>query len=478
LRRWYHAWFLPPLFTALLFAGCAVGPNYTPPEATLPLSWNGQPDPGSIRGDADISRWWTVFNDPLLNDLIEQARQGNLDLKTAYARVKEARAQIGVAASQDLPAIEPGGQAIVQRTSEHDIASGGSTDTQYTLNVGVSWEADVFGRIRRSIEAAKADYESTEEDRIDLMISLYADVATYYFDLRTYQAGLDVTVKNIRSQRKVLELTESRFRNGLASGLDVAQAQSVLATSEAELPPLRIQLSQSFNTLAILLGRRPEDLRKDLIYSGALPEFDITAQAGVPIDLLRQRPDIRSSERQLAAAVARVGEATANMYPVFSLSGVIGLVAKDFGNLFKVGSYYYSAGPSLVWTLYKGGQLRSLLKVADAQAEQALYQYEQTLLNALAEVEVAIVTYNEQRRRVEALMRAVAASRKTLDLAISLYKDGLADFQNVLDAQRSMLDNENQLVTAKGDAAISLVSLYKALGGGWDPNEPRSADET
>ncbi len=465
------------MFAAFLFAGCAVGPNYTPPDANLPASWNNQPQPGTIQGVTDLGRWWTAFDDPLLNDLIEQARQGNLDLKTAYARVKEARAQVGVAASQDYPTVQPGGQAIVQRTSKHDIAPGGSTDTQYNLNVGVSWEADVFGRIQRAVEAAKADLQATEEDRNDLMISLFADMATAYFQVRTYQAALAVTEKNIQSQLQVLELTKSRFRNGLASGLDVAQAESVLAGSESKLPPLRIALSQSINTIAVLLGQRPEDLQKELIYPERLPQFDVSAEAGLPVNILRQRPDIRRSERQLAAAIARVGEATANMYPLFSLSGVIGLVAKDFGNLFKVGSTFYSVGPSLLWTIYQGGALRSLLKVADAQAEQALYQYEQTLLTALAEVEVAIVTYNQRRIQVDALKRAVTASRKTLDLAIRLYKDGLANFQNVLDAQRSLLDTENQLVSARGDAAISLASLYRTLGGGWDPDQTQRMDE-
>ena len=466
------------MITALLFAGCAVGPNYTPPETALPASWSQQPAPGLIRGDTDISRWWTVFNDPLLDELIEQARLNNLDLKTAYARVKEARAQIGVVASQDYPTVQPGGQAILQRTSEHDISPGGSTDSQYTLDVGVSWEADLFGRIQRAVEGAKADYQATEEDRVDLMISLFADVATYYFQIRTFQAGLAVTESNIQSQRKVLGLTQARFENGLASGLDVAQAESVLASSEAELPPLRIQLSQSLNTLAVLLGQRPEDVQEELRRPGRFPQYDVSAQAGLPMDLLRQRPDIRRAERQLASAVAGVGEATANLYPVFSLSGVIGLVAKDFGNLFKVGSYFYSVGPSLVWTVYQGGKLRSLLKVADAQAEQAFYSYEQTLLTALSEVEIAIVTYNQKREQVEALRRAVKASKKTFDLAISLYKDGLIGFQDVLDAQRSMLDTANSLVTARGDAAASLVSLYAALGGGWDPDDPRQADET
>lgn len=460
----------------LLSACAAVGPDYKPPETKVPPRWHKPPDPALVRGEAQLRRWWVVFDDPMLGSLIQRAARGNLDLKAAVARVKEARAQVGVATGRMLPEVDVPASAVRQRTSENDIGSLGGTANRFSAGLDASWEIDLFGRIRRSIEAARADYQASEEDRVDVMVTLYSEVALNYLNVRTLQARLAATQKNITSQIELLDLTRSRFRNGLATGLDVAQAETVLASSQAEVPPLRTQLGQSINTIALLLGLQPGTLQKELTPVQPIPVPPARVAVGVPADLMRQRPDIRRAERQLAAQTARIGVATADLYPTFSLLGTLGVAATDAGDLFNSNSGFFSFGPSFRWNLFDGGRIRSRIKVQDARTEQALYNYEQTVLRALSEVENAFIAYLEQIVRKEALQRTVVASRRSLELAVKLYKEGLADFQRVLDAQRNLFSFDNQLAQARGQIAADLVQMYKALGGGWQPQErPQSA---
>ncbi|KIX15253.1 efflux transporter outer membrane subunit [Dethiosulfatarculus sandiegensis] len=473
--------FLPALAMAFFLGGCAaVGPDYVAPKPEMPSAWQEIEDPAVKPGEAQIRTWWTVFDDPLLTSLIERAAKGNLDLMTAMARVKQARAQLGVATGEMLPTLDASGSATRQRGSEYDIAPGGVTQDRLLGQLDASWEIDLFGRIRRSIEAAKADYQATTEDRNDVMLTLYADVARTYFAARTAQARFYTAQENIRSQKKVLKLTKTRLDTGLATSLDVAQAESVLASSEAELPPFKIDYYQSVHALALLLGKQPGALKAELKAFKPIPKLPAEVKLGMPADLLRRRPDIRQAERSLAAETARIGVATADLYPSFTITGAFGVAATDAGDLFKSGSGLYSFGPAFSWNLFQGDRIRAQIRAQDAVTEQALYTYEQTVLKALGEVEDALTSYVQARIRVEALKRTVQASRRTLELSVGLYKDGLKDFQSVLDAQRSLFSYANEYAAAQGDTAANLVQLYKALGGGWQPvdSEPKKKEET
>lgn len=461
-------------------AGCAsVGPDYSPPAASAPARWAAPPDPALVPDPAVIRSWWTVFHDPLLTGYIETAGAQNLDLQTALARVKEARAQLGVITGDRYPQVDGVGQATrFQNSRNVEPGSPLVTSSSHTLGLDAGWEIDLFGRVRRSIEAAVADLEATEEDRRDVMISLYASVARTYLVVRTAQARLAATEGNIDSQRQVLELTRSRFRFGLANDLDVAQAEDILANSEAQVPPLRAIMRQSVNTLAVLLGRPPGSLDEELAEVKPIPIPPAQVTVGLPVDILRRRPDIRRAERSLAAETARIGVATADLYPRFSLLGSLGLDATDAARVISSGSTAYAMGPSMRWSLFDGGRVRSQIKVADARTEQALLQYEQAVLKGLSEVENAMTAYCEERNRMEALQRSVAASRRTLKLAVDLYKEGLRDFQSVLDAERTIFDVENQLAVARGNIADNLVQLYKALGGGWAVDAEAGQEES
>jgi NodT family efflux transporter outer membrane factor (OMF) lipoprotein len=440
----------------------------------MPPTWHATPDPAVVPGKVMIRRWWTVFEDLMLTQLIEEAAQSNLDLKAAVARVDEARARLGVVTGERVPRVDAQGSAIRQRSSENALSNFG-TRTFYSPGIAASWEIDLFGRIRRSVESAAADFQASEEDCTDVLITLYAEVARTYMDIRAYQARLDAAEGNIKSQKQVLELTRARFKYGLTTDLDVAQAQRVLASSEAEVPPLRIELARAVNTMAVLLGRPPGALYDELSVVKPIPLPPAKATVGVPVDLLRQRPDIRRAERQLAAQTTRIGVATADLYPSFSLTGSFGYESVNTSDLFDAGSRVFTFGPSLRWNIFDGGRIRNQIKVQDALTQQALLSYEQTVLNALNEVENALVAYLEQRIRLGALQRSVDASKRSVKLSTNLYKQGLVDFQNVLDAQRDLFNFENQLAAARGNSAANFIQLYKALGGGWNPDEKSGA---
>lgn len=475
----------------VMLAGCAtVGPEYVPPRPPVPAGWTTQPDPALVPDPAVVREWWTVFEDPLLTRYIETAASRNLGLKAAVARVEQARAQLGIVAGERYPLVDAVGDA--RRTQSSRNVEPGTpllTTSRHTIGLDAGWEIDLFGRVRRSIEAAAADLEATDEDRLDVMISLYAEVARTYLTLRTAQARLAATEGNIGSQRQVLDLTRSRFRFGLATDLDVAQAEDVLANSEAQVPPLRSLIRQSANALALLLALHPGSLEEELAEVQPIPLPPERVAVGMPSDLLRRRPDIRRAERALAAETARIGVAAAELYPRFTLLGSLGLDATDAARVFAGGSTFYAFGPSLRWNVFDAGRIRSRIQLADARTEEALLQYEQAVLRALSEVENALTAFTEERHRMEALQRSVSASRRTLELAVDLYREGLRDFQSVLDAERTLFDVENQLAVARGNIADNLVQLYKALGGGWsvetahrkpdtlNPEAPQSNEE-
>lgn len=455
---------------ATLLTACRVGPDYKGPsnrDGELPGMFGQIDDPAFVAGETDLRTWWTVFDDSLLNELIDKAAQDNKDLRIALSRVNEARARVSIAQAARAPQVTLGGGV----SGVSDAGTGFETRTRTNIGLDASWELDVFGRIARQIESVDAEYAATEEDRRDVQVSLFAEVARAYLSVRSLQAQLSAAENNIKSQREILRLTETRFRDGLSSGLDVAQARQVLASSEAAVPPLRIALSREVNTIAVLVGTHPQALHVDLRDPKPIPVPPTTVTVGVPVYLLRQRPDIRAAERRLASQTAQLGVATADLYPSFSIAGSFGLSAFDGTSLLDPSSRSFALGPGVRWNIFDGGRLRAQIQVEDAKVEQTLLLYERAVLSAMEEVESSMTAFIEQRIRVEAIERAAEASRETLKLATRLYSEGLTGFQDVLDAQRQLLASESDVAEARGLASQNLVSLYKAFGGGWDPEE-------
>ncbi|HHQ48112.1 MAG TPA: efflux transporter outer membrane subunit, partial [Acidobacteria bacterium] len=330
------------LGVVVLAGGCTVGPDYEKPETKTPEQWQQsilERDPALVPAPGEIEQWWKILGDPVLDRLIEEAGRSNYDLRIAIARVQEAREFIGVVSGEAYPQVGASANASRSRISENQLPlPDGQTHNSFDVGIGASWELDVFGRIRRSVEAATAEYQATEEDRNDVLISVYAQVGRSYVALRTAQARLDAALNNIESQREIVELTKTRFKYGLASDLDVAQAEQVLASSEAVVPEIQTNLDRSMHALAVLVGKEPSALVKELSDPAPIPGLDTEIKVGVPADLIRRRPDIRRAERQLAAQTARIGVATAQLYPSFNIFGMLGLAAGKTSALFTSGS--------------------------------------------------------------------------------------------------------------------------------------------
>jgi outer membrane protein, multidrug efflux system len=463
----------PPLIglVALILSGCfLVGPDYKTPDLPVPAQWSRTVQGSATTPDSDpqaLAQWWGTLGDPDLSNLIERATAGNLDLKTAQARVREARARRGIAQAGLFPTLNAGGSATRSRGSEQ-TGSGESRDL-YRLGFDASWELDIFGRVRRSVEAAQGDLEASEADYHDVLVTLVAEVALNYVDARTLQSQLQVAEENLKTQQETLQLTQWRFEAGLVSRLDVEQARSNLESTRAQLPNLRSAIEEAKNRLAVLLGAFPGALEAQLGPRRPIPEAPMEAAIGVPADTLRRRPDVRRAERQLAAQTARIGVATADLYPTFSLPGSIGLETLTTNNFFDSANRAWAIAGNFAWPIFRGGAIRQNIEVQNALQEQAFSQYEGTIRTALEDVENALVAYGEEQERREALAQATDAARLAAELARNQYASGLIDFQSVLDAERSLLTFEDQLVQSRGQVTLNLISLYKALGGGWTP---------
>jgi len=465
---------------ALAVAGCAVGPDYHVPLVEVPARWSEAPAMGEGAPETP-SRWWTVFGDEELDSLVDRAVRANLDVQNAEARVREARANRTVAAAPLWPQATSGGQFTRSLPSEN--ASGGAGSSAATGSFGgqsfspsnlfqssfdASWEIDVFGGIRRSVEAANANLGASIYDRDDVLLTLLGDVARNYIELRGFQRQLDVARSNLASQEDTLELTRARYQGGLAADLDVAQAEAEVETTASNVPTLEISYAQSLHRLGVLLGQDPGTLVAELSESRPIPAAPSELPAGMPSDLLRRRPDIRRAERQLASATAQVGVATADLYPKFSLVGSAGLESIAASDFFTAGSKLWSFGPSITWPIFQGGQIVGTIEVRNAQAQQALLTYRQTILTALEDVENAIVAFTRERNRRETLAEAVRSNQRAFDHATALYERGLADFLNVLLAQRNLYQTQTDLAQSETSVSTDLVALDKALGGGWD----------
>jgi multidrug efflux system outer membrane protein len=467
---------LSAILAHALLSGCKVGPDYTPPEAEMPDAWHQELTKGLAVGEANLQTWWTLLGDPVLDTLVQRAAQGNLDLQTAFARIVGARAALGVASGEKYPVIDAGGTAerfrFTEETTPFLPRGQNSKDNFFQTGLDASWEIDIFGRIRRSVESADATLEASVEAYRDVLVLLYADVAINYVEARALQERIRLAQANIEAQRATLQLVQDRFNAQLVGELDIRQAELNLANTESALPTLRILLTQTIHRLGVLLGERPSALHPTLSDRVPIPGTPPDIAVGLPADLLRQRPDIRQAERQLAAQTALIGVATADLYPRFSISGTLALESNQIGNLYDASSSYaFGIGPSFRWNLFSGGRVRGNIRVEDARTEQALVAYEQTLLLALEDVENAMVAYVQEIDRRDVLTRSVDAAAKSVELVQTRYREGLTDFQNVLDTQRSLFQQQDQRAASQGQVTQNVIRIYKALGGGWSIEE-------
>jgi NodT family efflux transporter outer membrane factor (OMF) lipoprotein len=453
----------------LALTGCAaVGPNYTRVEPKAPEKWHAELKSGLSAGKLNsetIARWWTMLNDPELTSLAERAVKGNLTLKDAQSRLREARALRGISKAGLFPTLDAGASVTKRRSSENSDT--GSESKLYAAGFDAGWELDVFGGVRRSVEAAQASLEATEADLHNVMVSLLAEVALNYVEVRTYQARLFAAYANIKTQQETHELNRSRYEAGIIDELAVQQALYNLERSRSQIPTLEIGLEAAKNRLAVLLGESPGALHQELNETKPIPVPPMTVAVGVPAETLRNRPDIRIAERHLAAQTARIGVATADLYPKFRLFGTIGLESLSSKDFLEWASRTWSIGPGISWNIFDAGAIRQNIEVQTARQEQALIQYESTVLNAQEEVENILVAFAKEQRRRESLFRATEAARQADFLARDRYQAGLVDFSNVLIAQLALLSFQDELVQSDGAVTTNLVRLYKALGGGW-----------
>jgi NodT family efflux transporter outer membrane factor (OMF) lipoprotein len=455
-----------------LATGCAVGPDYHPPKANAPAQWSTPLAGGETNNPAALANWWKNFGDTNLDALMAVAVRSNLDLRIAEARVREARAERDVATGGLWPSV--GGSAGYSRNrygaNQFPPLTSFDIPLDYNLyNAGfdAAWELDVFGGTRRAVEAAKAKLGAAEFGRRDVLVSLLAEVARNYLEARGYQQRLAITHRNLQVQQEILDLSRSRYQNGLSSDLDVQQATALLTGTEAQVPTLETGFQQAVHHLAVLLGRPPGALLDELSAEAPIPVPPPEVPVGLPSDLLRRRPDVQRAERELAAANARIGVAKADLFPKFSLTGTIGLESESAGNWFDYGSRYWSAGPTVQWDLFEAGRIRANVRVQNARQEQALDAYQKTVLTALEDAENALTAYAKEQIRRQSLARSEEANRQALDLSNQLYQSGLADFLHVLDSERSLYAAQDALVQSDQTISLNLVQLYKALGGGW-----------
>jgi NodT family efflux transporter outer membrane factor (OMF) lipoprotein len=453
----------------IVLTGCAtVGPDYVPLRSDAPEKWSAEMDGGIIpQSDPEtLAQWWVIFNDPELSVLMERAVNGNLDLQTARSRLREARAFRGISRASLFPAVDAAATASKQRIRE--FGNNTREIDYYTAGFDAGWEIDIFGGVRRSIEASQADLEALQEHLHDVLISLMAEVALNYMEVRTFQARLDVIKANVTSQQETHDLNRSRYDAGIIDELALQESIRTLESSRSNIPALESGLSAAQNRLAVLLGIPPGELHQKLIKRKPIPTIPATVAVGIPAETLRRRPDIRRAERFLAAQTARIGVATADLYPRFRLFGTIGLESIDSGNFFDWDSRVWSIGPGVSWRIFDAGAIRQNIEVQTARQEQAFLEYQATILDALEEVENTLVAYAKEQRRRDALAKAVLAAQRAELLARDRYKAGLVGFFNVLDTQRSLLVLQDQLNQSDGTVVSNLVRLYKALGGGWE----------
>ena len=471
-----------PALAALLLAGCTVGPNYERPNVAMPQSYAEQ---GSQAGpsDAELAGWWSRFGDPQLNDLVNRALAQNLDVQTAAARIREARAREIVAGASALPELDAQASATRQRISENAIpippgAGGGGSNggtfglpgsefSTFRIGFDASWEVDLFGKTRRSVEAARARTGAALWNRRDLQVTAAAEVANAYFRLREAQARIATAEAELARQQRFERLVSARARGGLVTGQDLEQQRSERSAAAAAIPTLKAQAEAEIHALGVLTGDPPEALAAQLGTPMALPAEAMLVPAGLPSDLLRRRPDIRSAERELAGSTADIGAAVADLYPRFSLTAAPALVSTALASLLEWGSRSFTVGASLDWPIFNGHRTRGNIAVANARQEQALIAYRKTVLSALQDVEDALSRTDADRDQLNNLEQALGTAARAEEIARTRYKGGLVTLSDVLLAQQQRLKLEDQVIETKGALARDTAALFKALGGGW-----------
>ncbi|HET6308995.1 MAG TPA: efflux transporter outer membrane subunit [Rhodopila sp.] len=491
-------------------AGCTVGPDFKSPTAAGPRSWFGGPreavqTPPSIPVEAPIDvDWWTLFHDPVLTALERRVAAENLDVKVARTRFEESRAQLNVARASLFPTLGGNASYVHEQASQKGVfglipgAAPGGNDANgapgnsaggisssgippFSIWQGgfdASWEVDLWGGVRRSVESARASETASEEAERSVLLSSLAEVARDYIQLRGVQADLQIDKDNVQTARQSLSLTQERAAGGVTTDLDVANASAQLRTTLALIPPLQQQEAALINALSLLLGQPPNALRDELATAKPVPPVPPRVPVGIPSELARRRPDIRQAEAQLHAATADIGVAQANFYPSLNLSGSIGLQSLQFSSLFNWNARQYSVGPGLTIPIFQGGQLRATLHLREAQQQEAAINFQKTVLQAWHDVDNALTAYQTEQSRRDQLTQAVTDNQHAVVLAQSRYQEGVADFLSVLDAERSLLQTQLQLSDSTANVSANLVALYKALGGGWETDMPALASKS
>ncbi|MEJ8569672.1 efflux transporter outer membrane subunit [Elongatibacter sediminis] len=457
------------VLAAVVLHGCVtVGPDYQPPEPQAPAEWQAPHNSDSANDGSALTEWWRQFEDPVLEALVSEALTSNTDLATARASLREARAQRALTAAQLGPAVDFTGSASRSDTNYDDGTD--FSNRNYSLGLDASWEADVFGGQRRGVEAADADVGASVASLAEVRISLAAEVALNYIDLRTAERRLAVAQANLAAQEETFQLTQWRHQAGLASELEEAQALTSLETTLAGLPPLETAAVAARNRLTVLLNRNPGTLNELLGTAGQVPRLAEDITVGIPAETLSQRPDVRTAERRLAAQTARLVQAQAARYPSLRLSGSIGLEALTLSALEPGGTRAWSLLGAITAPVFDSGRIDAAIDIEDARLEQALLAYRSAVLTALEDVENALTSVAQTRERQVRLSRATDTARRSLELAEYRYRVGLIDFLSVLDSQRTVQGLEDQLASSEGELAVAHTQLFKALGGGWSSN--------
>lgn len=450
-------------------AGCAVGPDYREPTQSVPDRFNSAPQPGIGEGEV-IAQFWTLLHDPVLDRLVSDALAANKDLAQAAGNLQASRAAARLTGFDAFPTMTAGGSYSHARLSSNQLP--GATREQRTIDTydagfDAAWELDLFGRVRRSNQAARADVGSAEATLRDAIVSVTAEVARNYCVLRGLQDQLAVAERNQGNQRQTLDLTQVRLDAGRGTQLDVSRAGAQLATTEATIPPLRIAIATTIHRLSVLTGRQPQVLAPELSALRPMPALPALNAIGGPEALLRRRPDVRIAERNLAAATARIGVSVADLFPRITLIGSAGYDSSSWNKLGSVSSQTYSVGPSITWAAFDLGRVRARIHIARAETDIAFAAYEAAVLNALEDTENSLVSYGESQRREATLERAATESTTAARLARQRFEGGLSDFLSVLQAERDALAAEDSLAQGRTQTATSLIAVYKALGGGW-----------
>ena len=461
-------------FGAFFLVGCTAGPNYRRPMVAAPPQWTAPQTRGVAKGvEPETDLWWKSFRDGELDSLIERAVEANYDLQLATARVEEARAATGLARSNYYPQAGAGAAVNRVRQTGAGLVPGRGVQlfnyesNSYNIDANLSWEIDLFGRIRRGVEAAQGDLAASEQDRRNVLITVLGDVARYYSQLRGAQLRLEIANQNIAIAEDTLALTRARAAGGQASHRDVAQAEGELEAVRSQPPALKTEIQVAIHRLGVLLGKQPGELEAELSPQAPIPPVPPEAPAGIPSGLLERRPDIRSAEAQLASATARVGIAKADYFPRFTLLGNAGREATQLHDLSLGFGNYFGAGPSVSLPVFTGGRIRSNVEIQNARVRQTAAEYKSTILRAFEETENALVAYANEQDRRDRLDAAVRSDETSFELANVQYKAGLADFLTVLDAQRQMYASRDLLAQSQTNVTANLIALYRALGGGW-----------